>query len=265
MPESGQVAAGGRTPVVLSWSGGKDSALALHALRADPRYAVTGLLTTLAEAYGRVSHHGVRAELMERQAAAVGLPLHPIWLPPSHEGDGVAMADYEARMAQAMAECRAAGIQHVAFGDIYLADLRAYRERKLAGVGMTGVFPLWGRDPAALLAEFFALGFQARVVCVDGRRLDRRFVGRALDAAWAAELPPGVDPCGEQGEYHSFVTAGPVFARAVPVTVGAVVQRDVRWFADLLPVEPAPAAPAASATAPRNAGALAREPAGEPA
>ena len=222
-----------RIPVMLSWSGGKDSALALHALRADPRYEVRGLLTTLAGQYGRVSHHGVRAALLQRQAAAVGLPLHPLWLPPGE----VALADYEALMEGAMADLRAAGIRHVAFGDIFLADLRAWRERKLASVGMAGVFPLWGRETAGLLAGFIALGFQARIACVDAARLDARFAGRAIDADLLHDLPPGVDPCGEHGEYHSFVTAGPGFSRPVPVTVGEVLQRDGRWFADLLPAD----------------------------
>jgi uncharacterized protein (TIGR00290 family) len=218
-------------PVMLSWSGGKDSAMALRALRADPRYEVAGLLTTLAGEFGRVSHHGVRAALLEQQAEAVGLPLHPVWLPPGE----VAMSDYEALMDAALADCRAAGIRHVAFGDLFLADLRAYRERKLAAAGMAGVFPLWGRDTAALLAEFIALGYRAVIACVDAARLDASFAGRWIDAALAADLPPGVDPCGENGEYHSFVAAGPGLARAVPVTVGEVLRRDGRWFADLLP------------------------------
>jgi len=228
-------------PVMLAWSGGKDSAMALHALRADPRYRVAGLLTTLAGEYGRISHHGVRAALLERQAAALELPLHPVWLPPGE----VAMSDYEAAMASAMADCRAAGIRHVAFGDIFLADLRAYREARLAEVALGGVFPLWGRPTAALLAEFIALGFQGRIACVDARRLDASFAGRPLDAALAADLPPGVDPCGEHGEYHSFVTDGPGFVQPVPITVGEVVRRDERWFADLLPAEDASSAPPA--------------------
>ena len=238
----------GRIPVLLSWSGGKDSALALHALRADPRYAVVGLLTTVAEEFERVSHHGVRTELLECQAAAAGLPLRVVRLPPGEVG----MDHYAALMADAMARCRAEGIGHVAFGDLFLAELRAYRERNLALAGMQGLFPLWGSDTAALLGRFDALGFEARLSCVDGRVLGREFAGRALNAALAAEFPPGVDPCGEHGEYHSFVTAGPVFSRPVPVAVGTVVERDVRWFADLLPVEPAVAAagPACGAAVP---------------
>jgi len=239
-----------RTRVMLSWSGGKDSALALRALRADPRYEVAGLLTTLAREYGRVSHHGVRAELLVLQAAAVGLPLHPVWLPPGE----VAMGDYEAQMESAMADCRAAGVRHVAFGDIFLADLRAYRERNLARVEMVGVFPLWGRPTAALLAEFIALGFEARIACVDGRKLGASFAGRCIDAEFAAALPADVDPCGEYGEYHSFVAGGPGFGWPVPVQVGQVLRRDVRWFADLLPVErESRAPPAASAPTESNA------------
>lgn len=223
-----------RTPIVLSWSGGKDSALALHALRHSKEYHVVSLLTTVSEEYARISHHGVRVALLEAQAAAVGVPLHKLHLPSGDAGP-CTNAQYEGVMREAMLAYRDAGITHVAFGDLFLEDLRAYRESRLAEVNMQAVFPLWLQDTAALAERFIDLGFEARLSCVDGRKLDGSFVGRPFDRAMLADLPETVDPCGENGEFHSFVWDGPIFERPVDVSLGRRVDRDDRHFIDLLP------------------------------
>ena len=219
--------------VALSWSGGKDSAMALYELRGSGGYEVVALLTTVAREFERVSHHGVRVELLEQQAAAVGVPLHKLYLPP----DRCTNEEYEALMERTMLDFCARGIRTVAFGDIFLADLRAYRERNLAKVGMRGLFPIWHRDTAELVRTFISLGFRAHLACVDGAKLGREFAGRAIDATLLRDLPPEVDPCGENGEFHSFVYDGPIFHRPVGVTVGEVVARDSRYFADLVPAD----------------------------
>lgn len=221
----------GREKVVLSWSGGKDSAMALYELRKALTFDVAALLTTVAETYERVSHHGVRVELLEQQALAVGVPLHKVYLPPER----CTNEHYEAVMKRTMLEYRDAGICRVAFGDIFLADLRAYRERNLAVVGMTALFPLWHRETSELIQTFIGLGFRAYLACIDGSKLTMDFAGRPIDADLIRDLPQDVDPCGENGEFHSFVYDGPIFRCPVPVTVGEVVQRDTRYFADLLP------------------------------
>ena len=229
-----------RDKVVLSWSGGKDSALALYELHRTGRYQVVSLLTTLAQEYDRVSHHGVRSELLERQAVALRLPLEKLYIsvgsshPCRTDGDAV-MAEYEQLMDQTMLRFKAKGINTVAFGDIFLLHLRTYREEKLAKRDMKGIFPLWQRDTKELVQTFIALGFKAYLSCVDGEKLGEEFAGRSLDERFLDDLPAGVDPCGENGEYHSFVYDGPLFQEAVPVKVGAVVLRDGRHFADLLP------------------------------
>jgi uncharacterized protein (TIGR00290 family) len=220
-----------RDRVLLSWSGGKDSAMALYELRRSARYEVVALLTTVASEFDRVSHHGVRVELLEQQAAAVGVALHKLYLSP----DRCTNEEYAALMERTMCEYREAGVWAVAFGDIFLEDLRAYRERNLARVGMRGVFPIWHRDTAELVRTFIGLGFRAYLTCVDGTKLGQAFAGRAIDGALLRDLPLEVDPCGENGEFHSFVYDGPIFRQPVPVTVGDVVSRDVRYFADLLP------------------------------
>jgi uncharacterized protein (TIGR00290 family) len=224
-------APGKKHKVLLAWSGGKDSAMALHELRRAGTYDVVALLTTLSEEFQRVSHHGVRVDLLDHQADAVGVPLCKLFLPKERCSN----EEYEALMRTTLLEYKDAGVSAVAFGDIFLADLRAYRERTLAQIGMRGVFPLWKRDTAELLGTFIDLGFKARLVCVDAAKLGPRFAGRAIDRQFVADLPVGVDPCGENGEYHSFVHDGPIFRRPVHVKVGEVVQRDVRFFADLLP------------------------------
>lgn len=218
--------------VVLSWSGGKDSALALHALRGDDRYEVVGLLTSVSEQYKRISHHGVREELLERQAESLGLPLDRLYLP-SSAGGACSNETYEALMRDALQRYRDAGVSLVAHGDIFLEDLRAYRERNLARLGMRGVFPLWRRDTAELIRAFIDAGFRAYLSCV-ASELGAAFAGRAIDAALLDDLPTGVDPCGENGEFHSFVYHGPIFREPIDVVVGEVVRRDTRYFADLL-------------------------------
>ena len=205
--------------------------MALYELERDERYEVASLLTTVAEGHGRISHHGVRTELLERQAAAIGIPLNVIELP----GESVSNEVYEALMKSAMLAYADAGISTVAFGDIFLQDLRDYRERNLAKVDMRAVFPLWQRDTRALIGAFIELGFRARLACIQEEKLDRSFAGRAIDEAFVRDLPDGVDPCGENGEFHTFVWDGPIFRAPVPIEVGEVVLRDVRYFADLLP------------------------------
>ncbi len=222
--------AGGAGPA-LAWSGGKDSALALWALRqvgAEP----AALMTTVTDDYGRVSMHGVRRELLRRQAAATGLPLVEVRIPAGCTNDV-----YEARMAGAFASAELAPVEEVAFGDLFLEDIRAYRESRLATAGRRARFPLWGIDTAALALRFLAAGFRAVVVCVDPRALDPSFAGREYDDAMLADLPAGVDPCGENGEFHTFVTAGPVFAAPISYRRGEVVERDGFVFADLLDAE----------------------------
>lgn len=219
--------------VVLAWSGGKDSAMALHALLASGRYEVVSLLTTVSSQYERISHHGVRVELLEQQAAALGIPLHKLYL----NQDNCSIEDYEAIMEKAMLEYRDKGVLTVAFGDIFLQDLREYRQRNLATVGMEAVFPIWGRDTSELVQTFITLGFKAYLTCVDSKKLGEQFAGRPIDADLIRDLPAGVDPCGENGEYHSYVYDGPIFQRPVELSVGQVVLRDVRYFADLVPLE----------------------------
>jgi uncharacterized protein (TIGR00290 family) len=220
--------------VVFSWSGGKDSALALHEIRQSGRYEIVALLTTVAEQYKRISHHGVREELLEMQAAAVGLPLDKLYLP-AHSALPCTNVQFEELMGRVLERYRAAGVLLVAHGDIFLQDLRDYRERNLAKVGMKGLFPIWQRDTTELLRAFIQSGFKAYLSCVDGPKLGEAFAGRAIDASLLRDLPAGVDPCGEYGEYHSFVYDGPIFQRPVPVRVGEVVLRDNRYYADLLP------------------------------
>ncbi len=215
--------------VLFCWSGGKDSAMALHALRAARDCRITALLTTITEEYDRISMHGVRRALLERQAESLGLPLHAVLIPPQ-----CINATYEQRMKEALALHFAQGVRRVAFGDIFLEDLRVYREKNLAQVGMQALFPIWKRDTRELAREFVRQGFRAIAVCVDPRALDASFAGRELDASFFADLPPGVDPCGENGEFHTFVFDGPVFKTPVPIRIGEKVLRDGFCFCDLL-------------------------------
>jgi len=219
-----------RTPVVFSWSGGKDSAMALHVLLRDPQFEVVALLTTVTEGFDRISMHGVRRELLRRQAESIGLPLEEVRIPPQ-----CVNSIYEARMAEAVLRFRERGVLHFAFGDIFLEDLRAYREKKLLQADMTALFPLWKIDTRELAARFLSDEFRAIAVCVDPAELGASFAGRELDAAFFRDLPPGVDPCGENGEFHTFVFDGPIFRSPIPVQVGQVVERDSFVFCDLLP------------------------------
>jgi len=217
---------------LLAWSSGKDSAWSLHVLRAQAEVEVVGLLTTINEAFDRVAMHAVRTELLRAQADAADLPLWPVLIPWPCSN-----AEYEAAMAAAMARARADGITHVAFGDLFLEDVRRYREERLAPTGIAPLFPIWGTPTDALASRMIAAGLRARLTCVDPKSLDARFAGREFDAALLAELPASVDPCGERGEFHTFTYDGPMFRRPVPIRTGEVVTRDGFVFADLLPSE----------------------------
>lgn len=210
------------TRTVLSWSSGKDAAFALRELQRDPEVEVAELLTTVSAVTDRVSMHGVRRSLVERQAAAIGLPLRVVELPAEPSND-----EYEERMTGVMADYEARGFDRVAFADLFLEDVRAYREENLSGTEIDGSWPLWGRDTDELAREFEDAGFRATVVAVDGERLDGSFVGREFDAGFIADLPDGVDPCGEHGEFHTFVRDGPTFAETVDVEAGEVVTKPV--------------------------------------
>jgi uncharacterized protein (TIGR00290 family) len=216
--------------LALSWSGGKDSALALWVLREELGIEPLALLTTITADYDRISMHGVRRELLRAQARAVGAELVEIEIPAACVNEV-----YEARMAAALDRPPLAGAQTIAFADLFLADIRAYREERLAAAGRTALFPIWGRDTAALAREFIAAGFEATLVSVDPSQLDPAFVGRSFDESLLADLPPEVDPCGENGEFHTFVHAGPIFQAPVEVELGEAVMRDGFAFQDLLP------------------------------
>jgi uncharacterized protein (TIGR00290 family) len=217
--------------ILLSWSSGKDSAWALHVLRTQAEYEVAGLLTTFNEAFDRVAMHGVRRDLVERQAAAAGVPLWAVPLPWPCSND-----EYERRMAETCARAVAAGIEGIAFGDLFLGDVRAYREKQLTGTGLAPLFPVWGLETRNLAGEMIACGLKAKLTCVDTRQLDPSFAGRDFDGALLSALPESVDPCGERGEFHSFVYAGPIFKSAIPVAVGETVLRDQFAFSDLVGV-----------------------------
>jgi uncharacterized protein (TIGR00290 family) len=217
-------------PVLLSWSGGKDSSMALYELVRGRRFRVASLLTNVSEEYGRISIHGVRQELLERQADAISLPLHVVLL-----SQGCTNEEYERSTASALKHFHNQAIHTVAFGDIFLADLRAYREDNLKRIGMSGLFPIWQRNTRELAEQFLALGFRAIVVCVDTKKLDAAFAGRAFDASLLDDLPAEVDPCGENGEFHTFVFDGPLFQRPVRLKRGEVVTRDGFAYCDLLP------------------------------
>jgi uncharacterized protein (TIGR00290 family) len=219
----------GQPSFALSWSGGKDSALVLWTLR-RARLTPKALITTVTESYERISMHGVRRELLARQAEALRIPLVEVIIPPACVNDV-----YEARMAEAFAAAPLSGVEAVAFGDLFLEDVRAYREERLAAGGRHGLFPLWGRDTAVLAREFLDAGFEATLVCVDPLALDPAYAGRRYDERLLAELPPGVDPCGENGEFHTFVSAGPIFAEPIACETGRIVERDGFVFCDLRP------------------------------
>ena len=220
-------------PIVLSWSGGKDSALALDAMRADPSIEVVALLTTVTEVYDRISIHGVRRALLNAQVAALGLPVHEIVLQPQSSNEL-----YDAAVERALADVkrRYPAVRRIAYGDLFLEDVRRYREERLAPLGLEGYFPLWGRPTDALARTFVDRGFEARLVCVDTTQLAAEFSGRRYDHAMLDALPASVDPCGERGEFHTFVSGGPGFTTPVSYDVGEVVLRDGRFaYCDLIP------------------------------
>ena len=215
---------------LIAWSSGKDSAWALHEVRREGIYDVVGALTTVTGTFTRVSIHGVREELLDAQLAAAGLPSRKVRIPYPCPND-----IYEREMAATVEQARADGITHIIFGDLFLEDVRVYREKNLAGTGVTPVFPLWGRPTASLARDMIAGGMRAHLVSVDLEKLPRAFAGREFDASSLNDLPDNVDPCGENGEFHTFVSAGPMFTRAVNVKVGEIVERDGAAYADLLP------------------------------
>ncbi len=226
------MADGARKKALLSWSSGKDSAWALHVLRQQPDFEVVGLLSTINELFDRVAMHAVRTALLRRQAESAGLPLRLVKLPfPC--GNHV----YEARMNELIAAAQVEGIEAIAFGDLFLADVRQYRERMMAGTGIAPLFPLWERPTAELAREMIAGGLRAQITCIDPRCLPASLAGREYDREFLDALPVGVDPCGENGEFHSFAFDGPMFRRPVDFTVGETVERDGFIFADLAPVE----------------------------
>jgi uncharacterized protein (TIGR00290 family) len=217
-------------PAFVSWSSGKDSAFALSEVRRSRAVTPVGLLTTVTEAFGRVSMHGVREELLRRQADALGLPLTVVRIPYPCPNEV-----YERAMRDALERIRGTGVRHVVFGDLFLEDIREYRVSRMASVGMECVFPLWHRPTAALARDMVRSGLRARLVCVDPRVLDRRFAGREFDDRLLDELPSTVDPCGERGEFHTFVTHSPLYRAPIPVRAGETVERDGFVFADLVP------------------------------
>jgi uncharacterized protein (TIGR00290 family) len=223
-----------RKRLLLSWSGGKDSAWALHLLRQQPQYEVVALVTTINEKFRRIAIHGTREELLDQQAAAIGLPLWKVDLP-----FPCSNADYESRMAAVCARAVAEGYHGMAFGDLFLEDIRDYRISRLAGTGLEPIFPVWTPDltcsTAELARQMLAAGLQARLTTVDPRALDPSFAGRTFDATLLADLPASVDPCGERGEFHTFAFAGPMFSRTISVIPGETVERDNFIYADLLP------------------------------
>lgn len=216
--------------VVVSWSGGKDSAMALREMQRMPGVRVEALLTTVTRDFDRISMHGVRSELLERQAASLGVPLHKIFI-----AKGATNAEYEAMMGEAFDLCHACGIDSVVFGDLFLEEIRAYRQKLLAKHELVGLYPLWKRDTRQLMDEFLESGFKTVVVCVDPAQLAPSFAGRIIDEKFLDELPANVDPCGENGEFHTFVFDGPIFEEPVRFSIGAIVCRDAFWFCDLIP------------------------------
>jgi uncharacterized protein (TIGR00290 family) len=216
--------------ILVSWSSGKDSAWSLHVLRQQRHYKIAGLLTTFNETADRVAMHAVRRELVERQAAEAGLPLWQVGLPWPCSNE-----QYQNLMAETCAKALAEGIEGIAFGDLFLEDVRAYREKQLKDTGLEPIFPLWGQPTRELANEMIAAGMRAKLTCIDTQQLDTQFLGREFDDKFLTNLPDGVDPCGEKGEFHSFVYAGPMLNREIPVILGETVVRDQFVFADLMP------------------------------
>jgi len=214
--------------VALSWSSGKDSAWSLHLLKQDPEIEVVALITTINAEFDRVAMHAVRRELLELQAVSAGVPLWQVPLPWPCSND-----QYETQMRGVCERAAGEGVQAIAFGDLFLADIRAYREKQLTGTGLNPIFPVWDIPTPQLARDMIAAGVRAKITCVDPRVLPREFAGRDFDAGLLADLPAGIDPCGENGEFHTFVYAGPMFSHSIPVQVGEIVERDGFVFADL--------------------------------
>ena len=219
-----------RPKALIAWSSGKDSAWALHEARGAGEFDIVGALTTVTDAFGRVSMHGVREELLRAQLEAAGLPAVTVRIPYPCPNE-----IYEREMEAAVQAAKARGVTHIIFGDLFLQDIRAYREARLAGSGITPVFPLWLRPTAALARAMIDAGVEAHLAVVDLKKLPASFAGRRFDAALLDALPAAADPCGENGEFHSFVSAGPMLSRKIAVSVGETVERDGFAFADLLP------------------------------
>jgi len=219
--------------VILSWSGGKDSALALYELEKTESYEITALLTTVTQGYDRISMHGVQRILLERQAECLGFPLEKVFISKDSSNE-----DYESKMREVLAKYVTAGVRSAVFGDIFLEDLRRPREDNLSKMGMKGIFPIWRRDTRELAHTFIDLGFSAVITCVDSSVLDKTFIGRAFDESFLSQLPSTVDPCGENGEFHSFVYDGPIFREPILHTKGEVVLRENRfYYCDLTPLQ----------------------------
>ncbi|MFH1925473.1 MAG: diphthine--ammonia ligase [Chloroflexota bacterium] len=218
--------------VIVSWSGGKDSALSLYEIQRDGNYQVVSLLTSISEPHDRVSMHGVRRTLLEQQSRALGLPLIKIPIPRECSEE-----EYESRLMDVLGKVKSDGINHVVFGDIFLEWIKEYREKNLSRLGMTPILPIWGRETLELTRSFISLGFKAVITCVNTKLMPRSFLGKVLDENFLSELPPGVDPAGENGEFHSFVFAGPIFRQSIPFALGRTVTRDSYYFRDLLPSE----------------------------
>ncbi len=216
--------------ILFGWSGGKDSAMALHEIKKNNEYEVVSLLTTVTEDYDRISMHGVRRVLLEKQAESLGLPLHKVLIPKDCSNE-----IYAAKMTEALNKFKRDGVETVAFGDIFLEDVRQYRLDNLAKLNMKAVFPIWGRDSTELVHSFIALGFKSVVSCIDTKVMDKKFLGRQIDENFIAELPPGIDPSGENGEFHSFAYDGPLFKESIAYKRGESVLRDSFYFCDLLP------------------------------
>ncbi len=219
--------------VLFAWSGGKDSAMALFELQKNEDYEIAALLTTITQEYDRISMHGVRESLLQQQAESLGLPLEKVYITKKSSNE-----EYEAKMMDKLTKCHRMGVSCVAFGDIFLEELKKYRQDNLSKVNMKGVFPVWKRDSAELAHAFIDLGFKAVITCIDSNCLDKSFAGRAFDKQFLSELPSSVDPCGENGEFHSFVYDGPIFRKRILYEKGELVLRDNRYnFCDLTPVD----------------------------
>lgn len=215
---------------VVSWSSGKDSAYALYELQRSQGFDLVGIVTTISSQYGRVSMHGVRESLVDLQAKSLGLPVFKVYIPSPCTNEV-----YEAEMAKMIATLRNQGVSHFAFGDLFLADIRAYRESRLSGTHVQPLFPLWLRDTKLLAREMISSGLRARITCVDSNKLDSGFAGREFNDALLSDLPPHVDPCGENGEFHTLAYEGPMFTKPIPITGGEIIERDGFIFADVIP------------------------------